>query len=472
MSFVVHVIGLLLALFGGLMFADAALFPETARIFLTGGVLVVLIGASLALSTSARLHELNRLHAFLLTAGMWIAAATAGAVPLWLWKLSPADAFFEAMSGITTTGSTVMTGLDTTAHGILFWRALLQWIGGIGFVVTGLALLPILRVGGMQLFRTESSELGEKEMTSTARFAMASFLVYTGLTVLCLLTYLIGGMTFFEAICHAMATLSTGGYSTSDSSFGHFQSGFLQWSATLFMLAGSLPFAWYIRVLRRGDTASEQVRMLVLSLTIATLLLTFWRVATAGAPIFETLRLTAFNVVSVVSTTGFATTDYTTWGSTAVVAFFLLTVVGGCTGSTSGGAKVMRWIILGRALRVKLRMIRDPHGVFALRYEGRAVEPDVLSGVISFFVLYAATVFGLAVILAFHGLDMETAVSGALTAVANVGPGIGSQIGPSSTFADLSDPVKWELSFGMYAGRLEMMTVFVLFTRTYWREIA
>ncbi|WP_375262244.1 TrkH family potassium uptake protein [Palleronia sp.] len=471
MTFVIFINGILLLGMGVLMGVNALIFPLTRSVFLEAAVLTVVAGACLSLSTSNRRGRLNRLHSFLLTGTTWITAASAGAVPLWIWGLSPTDAFFEAMSGITTTGSTVMAGLDSTEPGILLWRAVLQWIGGVGFIVAGIALLPIMRIGGMQLFQTESSEKGEKELASAARFASATIWIYLALTVLCTVVYISGGMTRFEAIAHALTTVSTGGYSTSDSSFGLFDSAYLQWMGTLFMLAGALPFAWYIRVLNGKTVRSEQVQALAMTLLVFILALTFWRVLTGGTPIFETLRLVAFNVVSVVTTTGYATTDHTTWGPFAVVAFFCLTAMGGCTGSTAGGAKMMRWIILMRSINVQVRRIHAPHGIFPLRYERKTISPDVINGIMTFFVFYAGTVLGLAALLSYYGLDLATAVSGALTAVANVGPGVGSIIGPAGNFASLPEGAKWILTFGMYVGRLEMLTVYVLLLPTFWKEV-
>jgi len=472
LNFVVFSNGILLLGMSFIMAVLAAIYPATREAFLLSALVAGLFGGLVSLAVSHRVTDFRRLHTFLLTGSIWITGATAGALPLWLWQLSPTDAFFEAMSGITTTGSTVMSGLDTTAPGILLWRGILQWLGGIGFIVTGIAFLPILRVGGMQLFRTESSERGEKEMTSAARFAGATVWIYVALTILCTAVYTAGGMTVFDAVAHALTTVSTGGYSTSDASFGHFDSAFLQWSGTLFMIAGALPFAWYIKGLNRRVFRSEQVRSILVFFVVTIAIVTTWRVVTVQTPQLETLRLVAFNVVSVVTTTGYATTDYTTWGPFAVVVFFALTAVGGCTGSTAGGAKMMRWIILFRVIRIQLRMVHSPSAVFRVRYEGRAVDTDGLSGVMAFFVFYAITVGLLSVALGLYGLDLETSISGALTAVANVGPGVGDTIGPAGNFATLPDGAKLLLCFGMYVGRLEMLTVYVVLTATFWREIS
>ena len=472
MSVVVFSNGALLMVLGVLMAADAMIFPATWSDFVLSALVSCFAGCLLCLTVTHRLNDFRRVHAFLLTGTIWITGATAGALPLWSSHLSFTDAFFEAMSGITTTGSTVMTGLDTMEPGILLWRAVLQWIGGIGFIVTGIAFLPILRIGGMQLFRTESSERGDKEMASAARFAATTVWVYAALTAICAATYRIVGMSPLEAVVHAFTTLSTGGYSTSDSSFGHFQSPFLQWAGTVFMAAGALPFAWYIRALNGGGFRSEQVKGLMILFAAATLILTAWRMFTAGSPFFETLRLVAFNVVSVVTTTGFATTDYTTWGPFATTMFLVLTALGGCTGSTAGGAKTMRWIVVMRALRAQIKAVHSPSVTTTIKYEGRTINQDVLSGVITFFFLYTVTVAVLATGVGMFGPDLETSISGVLTAVANVGPGIGDTIGPAGNFSSLPDGAKWLLSFGMYAGRLELLTVLVLLTPGFWVEAA
>lgn len=471
MNFVFYINGLVLVFFAALMALDALIFPGTAEVFGFAALLVGAVGVLLSVASSSSASGLRRLHTFLLTSSVWLVAALAGAVPLYMWALSPVDAVFEAMSGITTTGSTVMSGLDTTPHGIILWRAMLQTVGGIGFIVTGIALLPILKVGGMQLFRTESSDKGEMELRNATLFASATLQVYLGLLVLCALVYHAGGMSAFDAITHAMTTISTGGYSGHDASFGYFQSPFLQWSATLFMLLGALPFAWYIRVIYRGHYRSEQISAMIWSLVAVIGIMTVWLVATNGTAPLTALRLVAFNVVSVVTTTGYATTDYTLWGPFAVSAFFILTAVGGCTGSTAGGAKAMRWLLFSRAVKAQLQTIRSPHSVISIKYEGRRVEADVMSGVVSFFVMYMATFWILAITLGLFGLDITTATSGALTALANVGLGLGPIIGPAGNFSSLSDPVKLVLVIGMFLGRLELLTVLVLLNPVFWRNL-
>jgi|TARA_R100000935_G_scaffold3786_1_gene9441 trk system potassium uptake protein TrkH len=471
MSFIVFVNGMILIFFAALMGLNALLFPATAHVFLFAMAVVGVPGVLLGLVSSSSDFKLRRAQTFLLTSTVWFMAAGAGAVPLMVWSLTPTDALFEAMSGITTTGATVMAGLDAIPHGIIMWRAILQAVGGVGFIVTGIAILPLLKVGGMQLFRTESSDKGEKELKSAALFASATLQIYAGLIAICAFVYLAGGMTGFDAITHAMTTISTGGFSGHDASFGFFQSPFLQWSGTFFMLLGALPFAWYIRVVRGGSLRSEQVEAMLLTLTIVIVLMTIWLVTRTGMAPLTALRQVAFNVVSVVTTTGYATTDYTNWGPFAVTVFFVLTAVGGCTGSTAGGAKAMRWLLMGRAIKTQIRRLYSPARVIFTKYEGQSVEDDVMNGVMAFFMIYFTTFAILSYVLTLLGLDLTTATSGAMTALANVGPGLGYIIGPAGNFSSLSDPVKITLIFGMFLGRLELLTVLVLLTPMFWRQL-
>lgn len=471
MNFVFFVNGIAFLFMAALMAADAIIFPATSSVFATSAIGCGAVGLFVMIATRGGAITFDRLHAFPMTTSLWFAAALTGALPLWLWGLTPVDAMFEAMSGITTTGSTVMVGLDDTPRGILLWRALLQFMGGIGFVVAGIALLPVMRVGGMQLFRAESSEKGEKELRSATDTAFATLSVYVALVTLAGFTYWAGGMNPFDAITHAMTTLATGGYSNYDASFGHFTSPFLQWAATVFMLAGGLPLLWYVRAYTRRTLRSEQVSAFLRSFAGVFVVLTLWLALRNDVPLLEAARLVAFNVASVVTTTGYATADYTAWGPFFAVAFFVLTPVGGCTGSTAGGGKAMRWIIMFRSLRNQVRAVAVPNGVFVTRYQGRPVSDEVLSGVMTFLFFYALTVGVVAIVLSFLGLDMATSISGSLTAVANVGPGVGSIIGPAGNFATLPDAAKLVLTFAMYAGRLELLTVFVLFMPAFWRAL-
>jgi trk system potassium uptake protein TrkH len=396
-----------------------------------------------------------------------------GAVPFVGLGLPPADAFFETVSGLTTTGATVITNLDNQPRGILLWRALLQGIGGLGIIVVAILILPFLRIGGMQLFQTESSDRSEK-IVPRARQLVASICgVFIGLVLACATVFMILGMTPFDAICHALPTISTGGFSTHDQSFGHFESAALHWAAIFFMICGALPFVLFIKT-SRGDAwclwRDQQVRGILTLLFTASMVLAIWLTLTKHLHFSDAMRLATFNVVSVVTTTGFTSADYASWGPFAVGVFFILLFVGGCSGSTSGGIKIYRLQVASLLTRSHLLHLISPHRIVTLLYNGRRLPEDVPFSVVAFLALYMTTIGLFTVVLTAMGLDLVTALSSAATAVSNVGPGLGEIVGPSGTFATLPTGAKWVLSAAMLLGRLELFTVLVLFRPEFWRS--
>lgn len=453
---------------------DAAADNPDWRTFVDTAFVCGFLGGALILSTRGQPITLNFRQAFLLTTSSWILISAFGALPFMFssLRLGFTDAFFESMSGLTTTGSTILTGLDTLPPGILLWRSLLQWLGGIGIIAMAIALLPMMRVGGMQLFRAESSDQSEKAFPRAAQVAGATVVIYVFLSILCATAYVVQGMSPFEAINHAMTTISTGGFSTSDQSFGRFDGYALPWTATLFMILGSLPFALYVRTVH-GDRGAlfgnSQVRLFLAITATAAAVMALWLVRLDHMPVPDAVTLAAFNVVSILTTTGYASTDYTLWGALPAGLIFLLTFFGGCTGSTAGGLKVFRFEIL--ALQVKRQLFRlvYPNAVYSLTYDRRPLPDDVLASVSAFVVLFLAATGGLAFLLLLTGLDLTTALSGAATAIANVGPGLGGTIGPAGTFTALPDSAKWILGAGMLLGRLEIFTVLVIFVPSFWR---
>lgn len=442
--------------------------------FLAGSSATMAVGVGLLATFRSDDSRLDRRQAFLLTCSAWLIAPLLGAVPILLAEpdLRLVDAVFESTSGLTTTGSTVLGDLDSLAPSLLLWRSLLQWLGGIGIIAMGIAILPFLRVGGMQIFRTELSDLSSKMVPSAVGFIARLLTIYVGLTVTCAAAFEMSGMTFFDAINHAMTTISTGGYSTSDLSFGQFEKPATQWLAIFFMLAGGLPFALYIPLARgrfRVLLGNEQVRFLLVFLVVMTLIMTTWLSLSDGVVWVDALRLSTFNIVSVVTTTGFATEDYTLWGPFAVTVFFFLTFVGACSGSTSGGFKIYRLQIVAQIVRRSWHRLISPHEVILVSFDSRPVDEETLSSVATFILLFAGTILALAMFLGLTGLDIETSLSGAATAVANVGPGIGPIIGPAGSFLPLPDAAKWALCLGMILGRLEIATIAVLLLPSFWR---
>ncbi len=475
---VAYVIGLLIAALGATMLvpfaADVLAGNGQSETFAASALLTVLTGGAVAMaSANSRTGALNLQQTFLLTVGSWLVLPFFGALPFVIGApgVSYTDAFFEAMSGLTTTGSTVFTGLDDMPVGTVLWRSLLQWFGGVGIIVVAMAFLPTLKVGGMQIFRSEGFDTFGKILPRAGEIATQISVVYLSLTVACYLGYVMVGMGSFDAMNHALTTLATGGFSSRDASFADFR-GPAEYVAAVFMILASLPFVRYIQLL--AGTAQplwrdSQIRSFLAVLFGIILVMVIYRLYANGDPIPASFRSTFFNVTSIMTGTGYASEDYQLWGAFPVTMFFLMGLIGGCAGSTCCSIKIFRFQLLFTSIKEQVKRIHNPNGVFGLRYEGRPVGDDVLSSVMAFFVMFMLTLAVLSVVLTMMGLDTITAVSGAATALANIGPGLGSVIGPNGNFAGLGDSVKWVLAFAMLLGRLELMAVYVLFTVNFWR---
>ncbi len=476
---VFYIVGYFLILLAGAMtvpaLVDAAVGEADWQVFATSAAMTVGFGGLMVLANRHDRVEIGLRQGFLLTVSSWLLVSAFGALPLWLSRLdlSLTDAVFESVSGLTTTGSTVLEELDRMPPGILIWRAMLQWLGGIGIIVMAVALLPFLKVGGMQLFRTESSDRSEKVKPRVTQIAVRIIVVYVGLTLACAIAYAAAGMGLFDAVLHAMTTLSTGGFSSSDASIAHFDSAAVDWVAVVFMMAGGVPFVLYVQTLQGRPSAlwrNPQARSFVGLLLVATFALALWLDLSGAYPFLKALRFSAFNVVSIVTTTGYETANYAVWGGFAVTLFFFLTFVGGCTGSTAGGLKVFRFEVLFIMALRQLRQLAFPHAVYPNRYGDRVLPDEVALAVMSFFFVFMTGVVALAALLGALGLDFITSISAAATAVANVGPGLGPIIGPVGNFKPLPDLAKWLLALGMLLGRLEFFTVLVLFSPKFWRS--
>ena len=473
-----HVIGVLVVALGVSMLLPAGvdyLFGQADwQVFVISAAVTVLVGGSVTIATaSASGGGLSLQQTFILTSAVWAVLPLFGALPFMLGELDLrlVDAVFEAMSGMTTTGSTVLSGLDDMAEGILLWRSMLQWFGGIGIIVVAMAFLPELRIGGMQIFRSEAFETMGKVLPRAAEIAGQITWIYLGLTLVCALAFLAVGMTPFDAVNHALTTMSTGGFSTRDASMGAYQ-GAPEYVASLFMVLASLPFVRYVQLLAgtaRPLMRDPQVRAYLLFILAVTLILAFYRLLMNGDHLEHGFREGLFNATSIISGTGFSSTDYQLWGTFPVVFFFFIGLVGGCAGSTACSVKIFRYQLLFASFRAQMRAIHSPHGVFTPRYDGRPVAEEVLSSVMTFFVMFVVSLGVLSVALSLTGLDPVTAISGAATALANIGPGLGEIIGPAGNFAPLNDLAKWMLSAAMLVGRLELLVVYVLFTATFWR---
>lgn len=474
---VLFVIGLLLSILATAMMIpaiiDASIGHADWLVFAAAAAVTLFIGVSIMLTTRSPLTRFSLRQAFLMTSLAWLVIAVFGALPFHFseLELSFVDAFFEAMSGITTTGATIIVGLDHAPPGILVWRGILQWLGGIGIIVMAIAVLPILQVGGMQMFRVEAFDT-DKVLPRAAQIAGGISIVYVCLTIISAIVLWSLGMTGFEAIVHAMTSISTGGFSTSDSSIGHFDSVAIDYAISLIMVLGSLPFVLYLRLLRGNVSPlwrDSQVRCLIGILAVSIGLVTYWVWGHHFLDFSDALRYSTFNVISVMTGTGYATNDYDNWGGFAMALLFVLMLTGGCAGSTSCGLKIFRVQVLYATAKAQVQRLVQPHGVFFAYFNRRPIPENVSTSVMSFFFLYIAFLGLLTIALGLTGLDFITAISGAATVIANVGPGLGDVIGPAGTFAPLPDSAKVLLSAGMLMGRLEIFTVLILLTPNFWR---
>lgn len=472
------IIGQLAALLGATMLipmgVDILYQNGHWQIFLESAIITVLLGGMIALASANRLHQgLSIQQTFLLTTGVWLALPVFGALPFILGEPEArvVDAFFEAMSGLTTTGSTVFSGLDDLPEGILLWRSMLQWFGGIGIIVVAMVFLPELRIGGMQIFKSEAFDTMGKILPRAAQISARISTIYLGLTLVCFLTYVSVGLPGFMALNHALTTMSTGGFSTHDASFGEYQ-GAPEYVASVFMILASLPFVRYVQLISgssRPLLLDSQIRVYLMTIATLVMLVTVYRVAVNDDHYAHAIREALFNVTSIISGTGYASADYQLWGPFPIVLFFFIGLIGGCAGSTACSVKIFRYQLLFAAIRAQIWKIHSPHGMFRPRYDNRPVSEDVISSVMAFFVMFIVTIGVLSVMLGATGLDFVTSVSGAAAAIANIGPGLGDTIGPAGNYATLNDPAKWMLAFGMLIGRLELLVVYTILTVRFWR---
>ena len=476
---VFNILGLLLTLLSAAMLVpmglDLADGAANWQAFGIAALLTGFFGISLWLSNHQRDEmDLGLREAFLLTNGAWFLIGLFGALPFFLsdLQLSISDSVFESVSGVTTTGSTILPEIERASRGILIWRALLQWLGGVGIVVMAMAVLPMLSVGGMQLFKTESFENAENVIPRARQLAGGLFIVYTALTLGWAIMLSFAGMPAFDALAHAMTTLATGGYSTKTASIGAFDSVAIEMIIIAGMIAGSLPFVHYLALTRGGWRAlikDPQVGWFMRLVFGVVVLITLFLVS-EGMGWFTALRLASFNAISIITGTGYGTADFAAWGGFATTILLISMFIGGCAGSTTCGIKMFRLQVLMGTVRVQIARLLRPHGVVLAYYNNRPVPESVMDAVMGFFYLYIVSFVMLAMLLGLSGLDFDTALSGAATAISNVGPGLGPVIGPAGDFSSLPDISKWIMCFGMLLGRLELFTVLVILNPLFWQR--
>ena len=477
---VIHIIGLLLCIE-----AIAMMIPMMVDLiygnsdwdkFFLSGLITFFIGLVLYYSFKKKKIVIKIRQAFVLTIASWIIIALFASLPFIYTSanLNYTDAFFESISGITTTGATVIKNLDELNNGILIWRSLLQWFGGIGIIVLAMAILPTLQIGGMQLMHMEQDDPYEKTLPKINQFVFEIFTLYFVLTLVCAFLYLLLGMNKFDSIAHAMTTISTGGFSTHNKSFGFFNSLPIESVGIIFMIVGSLPFVVFLKFIhgeRKSIFKDDQIKLFISILLFLIIITTFWLHNNYyNNDFINSIRLAAFNITSVLTGTGFTSVNYNMWGSFGLVIMIIIMFIGGCAGSTTGGIKIFRLQLLFRGSKTQIKQLTQPHGVFVTSFNGQTVTDETFNSIMGFFFMYILIFILAAISLSFFNLDFLTSFSAAASAISNVGPGLGSIIGPNSNYSVLPNGAKWILSFTMLIGRLELFTFLVLISVSFWKK--
>ena len=476
---VFFLIGILLIVLGASMLAPYSLqiiFKENSHSFISASFVTIFIGVLFVLANLEREFKLNLRQTFLFSSLAWIMVALFGSLPFLLstQNFSLSEAFFESMSGITTTGATIISDLDSSPKSILLWRAIMQWLGGIGIVVMAITILPLLKVGGMQLFKMEGPDSTEKILPRTIEVATIIISTYIALTFLCGFFYWTFGMSIFDSVSHAMTTIATGGFSTHNDSIGYFNSSNIEIVASIFIILGSIPFISYLKFAQGNKKVFFQdvqirglIYLLALSIFVMFLYLIF---INYESNLFDKIRISSFNVISILSGTGYVTDDFGLWGKFSLIFFLLLMFIGGCAGSTACGIKIFRLQMLLIFLKNQIKKIISPNSVIILKYNNQKISDNFIISVIIFIFTFLFIFLIIAMLLSISGLDFITSISGAASSISNVGPGLGDVIGPNGNYKNIPDISKWILSAGMLLGRLELFAVLVLFFPSFWRN--
>ena len=476
---VFFLIGILLIVLGGSMLAPYALqviLKEGGHSFISASFVTIFIGVLFVLANLEKEFKLNLRQTFLFSSLAWFMVAIFGSLPFLLSSqdFSISEAFFESMSGITTTGATIISDLDSSPKSILLWRAIMQWLGGIGIVVMAITILPLLKVGGMQLFKMEGPDSTEKILPRTIEVAAIIISTYIILTFLCGFFYWIFGMSIFDSVSHSMTTIATGGFSTHNESIGFFKNPNIEIVASIFIILGSIPFISYLKFVQGNKKVffqDVQIKGLIYLLVISTIIMFLYLLfINYESSFFDKVRISSFNVISILSGTGYVTDDFGLWGKFSLVFFLLLMFIGGCAGSTACGIKIFRLQMLLIFLKNQIKRLISPNSVIITKYNNQKISDNFINSVIIFIFTFLFIFFIIAMLLSISGLDFITSISGAASSISNVGPGLGDIIGPNGNYKDIPEISKWILSFGMLLGRLELFAVLVLFFPSFWRN--
>ena len=436
---------------------------------------VFFTGLNISFTFKKKNQDVEILSAFLLTLISWIILTIIAAIPFYSGSpnLSFIDSFFESMSGLTTTGATIIQDLDNTAKSILLWRAMLQWLGGIGIIVIAIAIFPILKIGGMQLFQTEFSSKNEKVLPRTTQIAAAIGFIYVLLTILCSFFLYSTGLTFFDSLAHGMTIIATGGFSTKNMSIGFFDSISTEVVVMIFMIISSLPFILLFQSVRKANGEffnNSQVQFFLALNVLVIFCVVMWLQKNYEVDYLESLRIASFSVISIATGSGFSTYDFSLWGTFTTTIFLFIMLIGGCSGSSSCGLKIFRIQILLRSSTTLIKKIIQPRGIFIPTYNSSEISEEILNSVTGYFFLYLL-IFGLlTLILSFDGHDLLTSFSGSAASLANVGPGLSEMIGPSGNYSFMSSFSKFFLAIGMLVGRLELFPLLILFSPELWKK--
>ena len=476
---VFFMIGVLLVVLGGSMMAPYAIqfiYKEGSHSFVSSSFVTIFIGILFILANLEKEFKLNLRQTFLFSTLAWLMVAIFGSLPF---LLSPqeftfSEAFFESMSGITTTGATIITDLDNSPKSILLWRAIMQWLGGIGIVVMAITILPLLKVGGMQLFKMEGPDTTEKILPRTIEVATIIISTYLTLTFLCGFFYWFFGMSTFDSVSHAMTTIATGGFSTHNDSIGFFKSSNIEIIASIFIVLGSIPFISYLKFVQGNKKVffqDVQIKGLIYLILISVIIMFIYLMfINYESHFLDKIRISSFNVISILSGTGYVTDDFGLWGKFSLIFFLFLMFIGGCAGSTACGIKIFRLQMLFVFLKNQIKKLIYPNSVIINKYNNQKISDNFINSVIVFIFSFLFIFLIIAMLLSISGLDFLTSISGAASAISNVGPGLGEMIGPNGNYKNIPDLSKWILSAGMLLGRLELFAVLVLFFPSFWRN--
>jgi len=471
--FTLGILQIILGIFMLIPIIAQFLYSDIDSSFFSASIITIIFGTLFFLSNLDHDKKLNLQQAFLLTALSWLSIAIFGSLPFIFSSIefSFTNAFFESMSGITTTGSTIISNLENIPKGILLWRAILQWLGGIGIIIMAITLMPIMNVGGMQLFKISSNASSEKILPKSKEVALRLIYIYLGLTTMCAFSYKILGMNNFDSLTHSMTTIATGGFSNYNESIGFFNSISIEISAMIFIILGSLPFIAYIKFLSGNKKiffSDIQIKTFLKIILISTIVLSIYLTINNSTEL--NFRSIFFNIISILTGTGYVNAQFDSWGSFPIILFLGLMFIGGCAGSTTCGIKIFRIQILYSFISNQLKKIIYPKGIFILKYDQSPVDNKFIASIISFIYMYLVIFFIITALLSLTGLDFITSISGAATSISNVGPGLGNIIGPNGNFSSLPDISKWILTLGMILGRLELFAILVLFLPSFWRN--